>query len=153
MIFVRGQLYSSGGAGGVNQGGDVAFLDQRRELRPVAEYRDATSGDGAAFDEHFDERKVELGSCGIPAAHPASTDTPASAAPCRTSTRRCPPGSTNSKPTCSTAAPAPKPKGWAGEIDGIDMPLTFLRAKRDDTQRRLRPTCRRPRDSGPRASC
>ncbi|MCI2417898.1 hypothetical protein MOQ72_10725 [Saccharopolyspora sp. K220] len=29
-------------------------------------------------------------------------------------------------------------EGWAGEIEGIDMTLTFLRAKRDDTQRRLR---------------
>lgn len=29
-------------------------------------------------------------------------------------------------------------EGWAGEIEGIDMTLTFLRAKRDDTQRRVR---------------
>ncbi|WP_063797523.1 hypothetical protein [Saccharothrix sp. NRRL B-16348] len=29
-------------------------------------------------------------------------------------------------------------EGWAGEIEGIDMTLTFLRAKRDDTRRRLR---------------
>lgn len=29
-------------------------------------------------------------------------------------------------------------ENWAGEIEGIDMTLTFLRAKRDDTQRRLR---------------
>jgi hypothetical protein len=25
---------------------------------------------------------------------------------------------------------------WLGEVEGIDMTLTFLRAKRDDTQRR-----------------
>jgi hypothetical protein len=31
-----------------------------------------------------------------------------------------------------------KAEGWAGEIEGIDMTLTFLRAKRGDTQRRLR---------------
>lgn len=29
-------------------------------------------------------------------------------------------------------------EGWAGEIEGIDMTLTFLRAKRGYTQRRLR---------------
>ncbi len=29
-------------------------------------------------------------------------------------------------------------ENWAGEIEGIDMTLTFLRAKRDDTQRRIR---------------
>ncbi|MCC3328333.1 recombinase [Nocardia abscessus] len=32
-------------------------------------------------------------------------------------------------------------EGWAGEIEGINMTLTFLRAKREDTQRRMqRPT-------------
>ena len=29
-------------------------------------------------------------------------------------------------------------ENWVGEIEGIAMTLTFLRAKRDDTQRRLR---------------
>ncbi len=27
-------------------------------------------------------------------------------------------------------------EGWAGEIEGIDLTLTFLRAKRDEAQRR-----------------
>jgi len=27
-------------------------------------------------------------------------------------------------------------EGWIGEIEGIDLTLTFLRAKRDETQRR-----------------
>ncbi|RLV64367.1 DNA integrase/recombinase [Streptomyces sp. CBMAI 2042] len=32
-------------------------------------------------------------------------------------------------------------EGWSGEIEGIDLTLTFLRAKRDETQRRVqRPT-------------
>jgi hypothetical protein len=44
----------------------VAFLDHRRELRPIEEYREATSEELAEFDEHFDKRKVELGSCGRP---------------------------------------------------------------------------------------
>lgn len=44
----------------------VAFLDHRRELRPIEEYREATSEEWAEFDEHFDKRKVELGSCGRP---------------------------------------------------------------------------------------
>jgi hypothetical protein len=29
-------------------------------------------------------------------------------------------------------------EGWGGEIEGIDMRLTFLRAKREDSRRRLR---------------
>jgi hypothetical protein len=29
-------------------------------------------------------------------------------------------------------------EGWTGEVEGLDLTLTFLRAKRDDTQRRIR---------------
>lgn len=29
-------------------------------------------------------------------------------------------------------------EGWTGEVEGIDLTLTFLRAKRQDTQRRIR---------------
>jgi hypothetical protein len=29
-------------------------------------------------------------------------------------------------------------ENWAGEIEGIEMTLTFLRSKREDTKRRLR---------------
>lgn len=39
-------------------------------------------------------------------------------------------------------------EGRVGEIEGIDVTLTFLRAKRDDTQRRL-PTRRQPRGRQP----
>lgn len=35
-------------------------------------------------------------------------------------------------------------EGWAGELEGLDLTLQFLRAKRDDTQRRT--LHRRPRD-------
>ncbi|MFF7408946.1 recombinase [Streptomyces lydicus] len=36
-------------------------------------------------------------------------------------------------------------EGWVGEIEGIDLTLTFLRAKRDEAQRR---TQRPPVDLG-----
>jgi hypothetical protein len=29
-------------------------------------------------------------------------------------------------------------EGWTGEVEGIDLTLTFLRAKSEDTQRRIR---------------
>ncbi|MFD3584691.1 recombinase [Streptomyces sp. NPDC058683] len=46
-------------------------------------------------------------------------------------------------------------EGWIGEIDGIDLTLTFLRAKRNETQRRAQrppvalgiPARRRPQES------
>ncbi|MDX2564968.1 site-specific integrase [Streptomyces sp. TX20-6-3] len=43
-----------------------AHLHQRRQVRPSEEYRDATEQEWTEFEEHFDRRKVELGSCGRP---------------------------------------------------------------------------------------
>ncbi|MFE2560797.1 tyrosine-type recombinase/integrase [Streptomyces sp. NPDC059352] len=44
----------------------LAHLNERRELRPDHEYRDVTSEEWDEFKEHFDKRKVELGTCGRP---------------------------------------------------------------------------------------
>jgi hypothetical protein len=33
-------------------------------MRPAEEYRPATEQEWAEFEEHFDKRKVELGTCG-----------------------------------------------------------------------------------------
>uniref|UniRef100_UPI003CD0C111 hypothetical protein n=1 Tax=Saccharothrix mutabilis TaxID=33921 RepID=UPI003CD0C111 len=86
----------------------------------------------------FDKRKVELGSCGRPYGTPCQHEH---------ACIRCPMLHANPKMLARldeletdllarrTRAQA---EGWGGEIEGIDMTLTFLRAKRDDTQRRLR---------------
>lgn len=42
------------------------FLVRRRAMRPEEEYRPATEEEWREFEEHFDKRKVELGSCGRP---------------------------------------------------------------------------------------
>ncbi|MFD9211804.1 tyrosine-type recombinase/integrase [Streptomyces sp. NPDC059544] len=43
-----------------------SFLDQRRSLRPAAEYRDPTDDEWREFQQHFALRKLELGTCGRP---------------------------------------------------------------------------------------
>lgn len=45
-------------------------LQGRRAARPAREYRAATDTERAEFEEHFDKRKVVLGSCGRPYATP-----------------------------------------------------------------------------------
>jgi integrase len=42
------------------------FLARRRAMRPEEEYRPVTEEEWQEFEEHFDKRKVELGSCGRP---------------------------------------------------------------------------------------
>jgi site-specific recombinase XerD len=116
----------------------VAFLDQRRELRPIEEYREATSEEWAEFDEHFDKRKVELGACGRPYGTPCQHEH---------ACIRCPMLHVNPKMLARLdeletdlldRRTHAETESWVGEIEGIDMTLTFLRAKRDDTQRRSR---------------
>jgi hypothetical protein len=43
-----------------------AFLDERRAQRPEAEYRQPTDQEWRDFQQHFQERKLELGECGRP---------------------------------------------------------------------------------------
>lgn len=133
----------------------VAFLDHRRELRPTEEYREATGEEWAEFDEHFDKRKVELGSCGRPYGTPCQHEH---------ACIRCPMLHVNPKMLTRLGEletdlldrrTRAQTEGWAGEIEGIDMTLTFLRAKREDTERKLRrpaidlgiPTALRPTTS------
>jgi site-specific recombinase XerD len=42
------------------------FLARRRAERPQEEYREPTTEEWTDFNEHFDKRQVELGSCGRP---------------------------------------------------------------------------------------
>jgi Phage integrase family len=43
-----------------------AYIDRRRSIRPEAEYREPTEEEWAEFRQHFQERKLELGTCGRP---------------------------------------------------------------------------------------
>lgn len=43
-----------------------AFVDRRRSVRPVEEYREPTTDEWDEFEEHFTLRRVELGSCARP---------------------------------------------------------------------------------------
>ena len=46
------------------------FLAKRRQLRPSEEYKAVSQPEWTDFEEHFDKRKVELGSCARPYAAP-----------------------------------------------------------------------------------
>ena len=43
-----------------------AFVDSRRSVRPAAEYREPTDEEWREFQQHFELRKVALGTCGRP---------------------------------------------------------------------------------------
>jgi Phage integrase family len=59
-----------------------AFLDTRRSVRPVEEYREPTDEEWREFQQHFSARKLELGDCGRPYGTPASMSMHVCAARC-----------------------------------------------------------------------
>jgi hypothetical protein len=50
----------------------AGFLDGRRTLRPETECREPTEAEWHEFERHFEQRKLELGSCGRPYGSPCS---------------------------------------------------------------------------------
>lgn len=114
----------------------TAFLTARRAIRPTEEYHDVTQ-------EEWDNSR--------------STSTSArSNSLLRTPLRHCLPARTRMLNRCPALHVNPKllarldeietdllarraraeAEAWLGEMEGIDLTLTFLRAKRADTQRR-----------------
>ena len=96
------------------------FLDRRRAARPDGEYREPTTDEWASFQEHFDKRRVELGSCGRPYGTPCAHE-------------RVPPRRTRGGPAARRRRAIEK--GWHGEVEDLDLTLAFLRSKRNQTQR------------------
>ncbi|MEU8251063.1 site-specific integrase [Nonomuraea sp. NPDC048916] len=115
-----------------------AYLDRRRQARPTDEYRPVTESEWLGFEEHFDQRKVELGGCARPYGTPCQHEH---------ACLRCPMININPKmlhrldeielDLLARRARA-EAEGWLGEIEGIDLTLTFLRQKRDQTRRLAR---------------
>jgi integrase len=116
----------------------LEFFARRRALRPPEEYRDPTDTEWAEFEGHFDKRKVELGSCARPYGTPCQHEH---------ACIRCPMLHVNPKmigriDELETDLLARRDRAetekWAGEIDGIDLTLTFLRSKREEAERLTR---------------
>ncbi len=100
-----------------------AFLDNRRSLRPEAEYRKPTEQEWRDFQAHFQARKLELGECGRPYGSTCKHEH---------SCLRCP-----SLRLAPTARPRlveiianlrdriseAKLNGWLGEVEGLKVSL------------------------------
>ncbi|WP_392673612.1 tyrosine-type recombinase/integrase [Streptomyces sp. LN785] len=113
-----------------------AHIHQRRQARPAGEYRDTTSDEWAEFEKHFDRRKVELGSCGRPYGTPCQHEHACVRCPMLHVNPKMLPRLAELETDLLDRRARAEAEGWAGEIEGIDLTLSFLRAKRDETQRR-----------------
>jgi hypothetical protein len=104
-------------------------------MRPTEEYRPATDTEWVEFEEHFDKRKVELGTCGRPYATPCTHEH---------SCIRCPMLHVDPKmitrldeieEDLRTRRLRAEAEGWIGEMEGIEITLTFLHGTRSEGRR------------------
>ncbi|WP_406046609.1 tyrosine-type recombinase/integrase [Kribbella sp. NBC_00889] len=111
------------------------FLERRREQRPQEEYREPTTGEWTEFEEHFDKRKVELGSCGRPYGTPCAHEHACIRCPMLTLNPKMLPRLDELEADLVQRRDQAAANGWKGEIEGIDLTLTFLRGKRTQARR------------------
>ncbi|WP_202951850.1 integrase [Gordonia terrae] len=111
------------------------YLESRRAQRNSEEYRPVTPEEWGEFEEHFDKRKVELGTCGRPYGTPCAHEH----ACIRCPMLRVSPDMLDRLNELETDLHARRDiaqtKGWIGEVEGIALTLSFLARKRTDLER------------------
>jgi len=111
------------------------FLDRRRRLRPPGEYRPPTDQEWTEFENHFDKRKVELGNCGRPYGTPCSHEHACIRCPVLQVSPKMLHRLDEIESDLLARRERAEAEGWHGEIEGIDLTLSFLCSKRTHTQR------------------
>jgi integrase len=110
-------------------------LARRRQMRPQEEYRPVTEEEWREFEEHFDKRKLELGSCGRPYATPCTHEHACIRCPMLRVDPKMLDRLTEIETDLHARRKRAEEEGWLGEMEGIDLTLSFLNAKRAEAQR------------------
>ncbi len=112
-----------------------AYLDRRRAVRARDEYRPPTDQEWTEFEEHFDKRKVELGACARPYGTPCSHEHACIRCPVLLVDPKMLRRLDEIEADLLARRQRAESEGWLGEIEGLDLTLSFLRDKRARTQR------------------
>jgi site-specific recombinase XerC len=105
------------------------FLARRRQLRPPEEYGSVSRDEWAEFEEHFDKRKVELGSCARPYAAPCRHEHACIRCPMLQVDPKMQPRLVELREDLQQRRTRAVREGWRGEIEGIDLTLRLLEEK------------------------
>ncbi|WP_327306049.1 site-specific integrase [Streptomyces sp. NBC_01298] len=112
-----------------------AFLNHRRSLRPEVEYGEVSPQEWNEFEEHFDKRKVELGNCARPYGTPCQHEHACIRCPMLQMNPKMLPRLAELERDLLLRRKKAEEEQWLGEIDGIDLTLTFLRTKQAEAAR------------------
>ncbi|MFE9536647.1 tyrosine-type recombinase/integrase [Streptomyces sp. NPDC006691] len=111
------------------------FLAQRRAERPTDEYREPSPAEWDDFQDHFDKRRVELGSCGRPYGTPCAHEHACVRCPMLSINPKMLPRLDELEEDLVARRRRATEEGWRGEVEGLDLTLTFLRSKREQARR------------------
>ncbi len=111
------------------------FLNHRRSMRPEGEYADVTPEEWDEFEEHFDKRKVELGNCARPYGSPCQHEHACIRCPMLQVNPKMLPRLAEIEKDLILRRKRAEEEQWLGELEGIDMTLTFVRTKQADAAR------------------
>ncbi|MEU8310625.1 site-specific integrase [Actinomadura sp. NPDC048955] len=114
------------------------FLARRRAERPPDEYREPTKDEWNDFNEHFDKRRVELGSCGRPYGTPCQHEHACIRCPMLSINPKMLPRLDELEEDLIARLRRAQDENWRGEIEGLELTLTFLRGKRAQSMRLAR---------------
>ena len=114
------------------------FLDKRRATRPETEYREPTAEEWREFQQHFELRKLELGTCGRPYGTPCKHEH---------ACIRCPMLRVDPKQrgrlieiiqNLTDRITEARMNGWLGEVQGLQTSLQAARDKLGSLERTLK---------------
>jgi hypothetical protein len=106
-----------------------AFLDKRRAERPDAEYREPTQAEWDEFQQHFELRKLELGTCGRPYGTPCKHEHACIRCPSLRVDPRARPRLVEIIANLRDRIDEARANGWTGEVAGLQISLNAAGAK------------------------
>ncbi len=113
-----------------------SFLDQRRAVRPAAEYREPTTAEWREFEQHFQLRKVELGTCGRPYGTPCKHEHACIRCPMLRVDPHQRPRLVEIIRNLAERINEARLNGWLGEAQGLQTSLEAVKTKLTSLDRR-----------------
>ena len=105
------------------------YLDRRRANRPPEEYREPTEQEWSDFQQHFELRKVSLGTCGRPYGTPCKHEHACIRCPVLQMDPRQRPRLIEIIRNLRDRVTEARANGWHGEVEGLQISLDAANAK------------------------
>ncbi|WP_319459254.1 hypothetical protein [Micromonospora sp. RTP1Z1] len=109
---------------------------QRRAIRPAAEYREPTDAEWLEFQQHFELRKVELGTCARPYGSPCRHEHSCIRCPLLRVDHNQRPRLVEIIRNLADRITEAKRNGWLGEVQGLQVSLNEAQTKLVSLDRR-----------------